>query len=123
MKSPRNGYPALSVANYLIGLGLAGNNRLNFPQLQSMLYLSHGWHLALTGRPLVSEPFYAWRGCWYKGPILGGIFVEFNRYGVIGPIPGLVPGYSLFQVDEGGYAKRIMSRIWKLYGEIGRAHV
>jgi uncharacterized phage-associated protein len=82
-----------------------------------MLYLSHGWHLALTGRPLVSEPFYVWRGCWYKGPILGAIYVEFNRYGAIGPIPAQIPGYSLHHTDERSYAKRIMSRIWKLYGE------
>ena len=117
MKAPRNGYPPLSVANYLIGLAIADNRRMNFPQLQAMLYLSHGWHLALTGRPLVSEPFYVWRGCWYKGPLLEALYVEFNRYGAVAPIPAQVPGYSLCQADERGYAKRIMSRIWKLYGD------
>jgi len=116
MKAPRNGYPPLSVANHLIGLAAAENKRISYPQLQSMLYLSHGWHLSLTGRPLVSEPFYAWRGCWYRGPILGSAYMEFNRYGAIGWIPSLVPRYSLDQVDDRSYAKRIMSRIWKLYG-------
>jgi uncharacterized phage-associated protein len=116
MKAPRNGYPSLSVANHLIGLASAENKKISYPQLQSMLYLSHGWHLALTGRPLVNEPFYAWRKCWYRGPLLGGIYVEFNRYGAIGGIPGLVPGYSLYQAGDDSYAKRIMSRVWKLYG-------
>lgn len=120
MKTPRNGYPALSVANHFIGLAIADNRRMDFPQLQAMLYLSHGWHLALTGRPLVNEPFYVWRGSWYRGPMLGTTYVEFNRYGAIGPIPGLVPGYSLHQADERGYAKRIMSRVWKLYRDPAR---
>lgn len=115
MRAPRNGYPALSVANYFIGLANAEGERLNFPQLQSMIYLAHGWHLALTGRPLINEPFYLWRGCWYRGPLVGAIYVEFNRYGAIGPIPNQVPGFSLYQADEKSYSKKIMSRVWKLY--------
>lgn len=117
MKAPRNGYPPLSVANYLIGLAAAENKKVSFPQLQAMMYLSHGWHLALTGRPLVSEPFYVYRNSWFKGPLLGSIYVEFSRYGAIGGIPAQIPGYSLYQADAKGYAKRIMSRVWKLYGE------
>lgn len=117
MKAPRNGYPPLSVANYFIGLAHAEHKRISFPQLQCMMYLAHGWHLALTGRPLVSEPFYVYRNCWFRGPILGAIYVEFNRYGAIGGIPAQIPGYSLYQADDKSYAKRIMSRIWKLYGD------
>lgn len=96
---------------------------MDFPKLQVLVYLAHGWHLALTGKPLVNEPFYAWRTCWFRAPITPTLLTEFNRYGLVGLIPGKVPGYSLFQADERSYAKKIMTRLWKLYGDRQGIHM
>lgn len=117
MRTPRNGYPSLAVANHLLEMAAAENRELTFPKLQALMYLAHGWHLALTGRPLVNEAFHAWKYSWFKGPLLASMYVEFGKYGPKSPISKKVPGVSLGEASERGYAKRILARIWKLYGE------
>ena len=67
-------YKSLDVANAFVSAGVPG---LTPMKLQKLIYFAHGWHLALTGKPLVDEPFEAWK----YGPVLRTVYFEFNHYG------------------------------------------
>lgn len=53
-KAPAN---IVDVAEYLLG---HFENGISTMKLQKLLYLSQGWHLAITGSPLFAEEFEAW---------------------------------------------------------------
>jgi len=51
--------------------------RIDHMKLQKLMYFSHGWHLALVGRPLAIEGFEAWD----YGPVNRPVYSEFRRFG------------------------------------------
>jgi len=49
--------------------------------LLKVLYFAHAWHLARHGKPLVAQPFEAWR----HGPVNRVVYEQLKRYGK-GPV-------------------------------------
>ena len=45
-------------------------------KIQKLVYMFHGWHLAVTGKPAVGEQFEAWP----KGPVLSSLYHQFKEY-------------------------------------------
>lgn len=70
-------YTADAVANYFLMLADRDEKPLDPMKLQKLVYFAHGWHLALTGKPLISEPVQAWS----YGPVIYSIYREFRNYG------------------------------------------
>ncbi len=70
-------YDARAVANLL--LDLAAQKKIAVTQLSllKLLYFSHGWYLALHGRPLVLQEFEAWK----HGPVVKVVRDEFRTFG------------------------------------------
>lgn len=66
-----------AVANYLLDLADASGDPVSPMKLQKLLYYAHGWHLAVTDRPLLNEFVEAWR--W--GPVIPSIYHEFKEFG------------------------------------------
>jgi uncharacterized phage-associated protein len=50
-------------------------------QLQKLVYLAHGWCLAVTGNPLIEDEFEAWE----FGPVDRKLYQALRRYGA-GPV-------------------------------------
>jgi len=48
-------------------------------ELQKLLYLAQGFHLAQTGEPLFTEDFQAWK----HGPVHSGIYHKYKQYGYV----------------------------------------
>ena len=46
-------------------------------KLQKLIYILNGWHLAVTGGPVVREPFRAWQ----YGPVEPGLYRLLKHYG------------------------------------------
>ena len=65
-----------TIANYFISKALADGIKLTLLQLIKLVYLAHGWHLGLTGRPLISETVQAWK----YGPVIKSLYDRFKRY-------------------------------------------
>ncbi|MGL4636471.1 MAG: Panacea domain-containing protein [Beijerinckiaceae bacterium] len=68
---------ARSVANFF----LARSQRLGRPitilSLLKILYFAHAWYLAKMNRPLVAQPFSAWK----HGPVCEVVYDQFRDYG------------------------------------------
>lgn len=46
-------------------------------QVLKILYMAHGWMLALCGRPLFGDPVEAWT----YGPVVPGVYHRYSRFG------------------------------------------
>ena len=79
---------ARAVANYLIEQAREDGDYLTSMQLLKLVYISHGWNLALYDRPLVREAVEAWD----YGPVIADLYHGVKRWGA-GPVRERLPGY------------------------------
>lgn len=70
-------YPPLAIANSFLAEARSQGKQLTIMQLLKLVYIGHGWSLALLNRPLVNEPPEAWQ----HGPVFPSIYREFRRFG------------------------------------------
>lgn len=122
-------FSAKAVANYILDLAENDGEALSPMKLQKLVYFAHGWHLAITGKPLINEQVEAWQ--W--GPVIKSLYHEFKEYGNQ-PIVERAGGIS-FERDGGFHltwtvpsmdeesvnaedtetAKEIIRRVWDVY--------
>ena len=110
-------YSAKAVANYILGLGRRDNGPVTPMALQKLVYIAHGWHLALTQGPLVSDEH---PEAWDYGPVFPSLYYEFRSYGS-GNIPR--PASELVLYDDGEWrdeAPTILSTDAVTTGVVGR---
>jgi uncharacterized phage-associated protein len=115
-------YPTLAVANYFIDKSRRRFARGVGPmKLQKLIYFAHGWHLAITGRPLIDEPVEAWK----YGPVIPSVYHEFKSYG---REEIDFPAFQLAGLNAEKYVPQIprddsetlaiLDRVWQLYGRL-----
>lgn len=98
--------------------------RLDPLKLQKLLYYAHGWHLALTGRPLLDRSVEAWQ----YGPVLPDVYRAFRAFGaqpITQPAQDLVQRGAKLVITpyalpsgsaEAAYADRVLDRVLEQYG-------
>lgn len=123
-------YDAKAIANFFLGLAETDNTSLTPMKLQKLVYYAHGWHLGLTGRPLLNEAIQAWS----FGPVIMSLYKEFADFGA-DPITrkaterervsGMVllndlnlhePSIDDYESDDKEFVKNLLKRIWRVYG-------
>jgi uncharacterized phage-associated protein len=70
-------FPAKAVANEFLNIAQVKDEALTAMKLQKLVFYAHGWTLALTDNPLISDPIEAWE--W--GPVIPALYHEFKRFG------------------------------------------
>jgi uncharacterized phage-associated protein len=70
-------YSPLAVANAVLDEARAQGKSLTIMQLLKLVYIAHGWSLALLKAPLINEAPEAWQ----HGPVFPSIYREFRRFG------------------------------------------
>ena len=70
-------YPAASVANFFIDKSNNEGQIITLMKLSKLVYIAHGWSLALLNRLLIKEPIEAWK----FGPVIESLYHEFKRFG------------------------------------------
>lgn len=70
-------HPAAAIANEFLKRALAEGVSLTNMHLQKLVYIAHGWNLAVNNEPLVDEQFRAWD----FGPVLHSLYHSLRRYG------------------------------------------
>jgi uncharacterized phage-associated protein len=67
----------ISVANYFIQKSLNDGTELTPMKLVKLVYIAHGWHLALNaGQPLLTDGIQAWK----YGPVVPKVYHAFKKY-------------------------------------------
>ena len=89
------GYSAKAIANYFIEQ-FGKQNAISPLKIQKLVFISHGWHLALYEQPLVSdESAEAWR----YGPVFPSLYHEFKEFGNE-PISRLAKKIKIIKTDN-----------------------
>lgn len=70
-------YDPKAIANYFIEVAAAEGKKLTPLQVIKLVYIAHGWHLGLTGQPLINEPPQAWQ----YGPVIPSLYHALKIYG------------------------------------------
>lgn len=113
-------HSSLAIANEFLRRARHERRPLSHMHLQKYVYLAHGWTIAVTGRPLIEEPFEAWD----YGPVVRKLYNALRIYG-----PGEVKRFirygddTLSRQDDAGEAfealdereAAIIDRVWKSY--------
>jgi uncharacterized phage-associated protein len=98
-------HEAKRVAEYVLWLGREAS--VTPMRLLKLVYISHGWMLALRDQPLFRESAEAWR----YGPVVSSVYHAYKQFGgnTITEVPAQEP--AGFSDDE----KNIMSQVWTAY--------
>ena len=96
------------VAEYFLYLSARDHRTLTPMQVLKLVYIAHGWHLGLYGRPLVNETVEAWQ----YGPVIRSLYREYKRFGSR-PIDDIVSckpeGFDAEEEDT-------IEQVWRAYG-------
>jgi len=116
-------HSAAAVANEFLELAKKAGRTLTPMQLQKLVYIAHGWSLAITGHPLVDERVEAWQ--W--GPVYPSLYDALKFYGsgtvkdeihrnnwasneaIRGPVVA-----EDFTAEE----TAIIQKVWEVYGDL-----
>lgn len=114
---------AVAVANFILSKGIEEGIPISPMKLVKLVYIAHGWTLAVTDAPLLDEQVYAWP----YGPVVRSVYFKFREY-VSSDIPKLAtvavskPGGGILNFDFitpfpslEGETKETVEKVWDLY--------
>ncbi len=119
------GHSALAVANYFIDKAKASRSPITHLHIQKMVYLAHGWHLALHEKnlPLVDDEY---PEAWKHGPVFPSVYHELKLNGS-SPIKGHAqdgyadPDKGLIRftpvIDHDLEVEQLLDKIYEVYGQ------
>lgn len=70
----RKGHDSRAIANCFVDRFLLDGRRLDVLQLNKLVYLAHGWHLAHHGEPLICHQVLSWE----NGPMIREVYGAFR---------------------------------------------
>lgn len=102
-------YDARVIANYF--LDLSERDRIPiFPlKMQKLIYLAHGWSLALRGFPLIEDQVEAWK----YGPVVANVYHAFKKYGS----SAIREHASAPHIEIDMQSKSLIEAVWKSYAK------
>ena len=118
-------YPSKAVANWWIDrFSRSGGRRLTQLQLNKLVYIAHGWHLAMDERSdgLIAETIVAWK----HGPVVPSLRDEFREFGsrpITSPASDWIGGDDVFipklaDYDVQSWEKRALEWVYDRYGHM-----
>lgn len=69
-------YDSRAIANEILSIAEGMDKKLTVMQLTKLVYLAHGWSLALLKRPLTANNPQAWQ----YGPVYPHVYKSFKKY-------------------------------------------
>ena len=111
------GYSAKHVANYF--LKKYGSTGITPLKIQKLVYIAHGWHLAIHDEPLVDDEYVE---AWQHGPVFPSLYYEFRHRGrlpIIRPATKIDENFDFVVPSierDDRKTPKLLDRIWKVYG-------
>lgn len=101
----------LAIANEF--LKLKAGQPINQMWLQKLVYMAHGWNLAINGQPLVKGGIEAWDG----GPVIRAIWDHMRDFGrnASGGLFGLSKD-APFEASLTDEERAVIQHVWRKYG-------
>ena len=116
-------YSSLAIANEFIRRTKQCSGTITHMQVQKLVYLSHGFNLALNDSPLVDDPVEAWE----FGPVIRKLYDALKRYGS-GQItrviywgedtPLTVQPHAEALVSLSNAEAAVVQNTWDIYGQV-----
>lgn len=102
------------VANRFLELASAEERALTPMQVLKLVYIAHGWNLALFDRPLIDQPVEAWQ----YGPVIRDLYNAMKGFGggyVHGP---LGTGFGANGDELTANEDDLIGQVFRLYGRM-----
>lgn len=109
-------YVVAVVANEYLDLAQRDGEFIDPMKIQKLVYLAHGWHLALAGPPLITENVEAWP----YGPVIRDLYNEFRKFRA-SPIHGKA-SVSAQSPALDSYATRLIGGVWAKFRPFRRSN-
>lgn len=101
-------YSAAAVANAFLDLAQRDGVKLTNMKLQKLVYIAHGWCLALLKKPLIGDDIRAWQ----FGPVIPNLYDVLRFYGA-SVVTEHVPAREA--VDPGCPEMGVIRAVWNSY--------
>lgn len=115
-------YPTRAIANYFIEKSFDTGVELTPMKLLKLVYIAHGWHLGLTGEPLIREAIQAWQ----YGPVISSLYQDVKHFGRA-EITELIEQYApdgqggsdwvVPEIPRDDPVVPLLERIWQVYSK------
>lgn len=124
-------YNPKAIANEFLWLAESHGQELTPMKIQKLVYYTHGWHLAIKGKPLIDEQVEAWP----FGPVIPSLYYAFREFGsevVLNPgviykaLPSSTGDEDVEYVEhipslkdipkQAEFVDSLIKRIWHVYG-------
>lgn len=123
MEPQNRTYDSVAVANYFIQKSFDTGIEVTPMKLLKLVYIAHGWSLALLDEPLIDEAVVAWT----YGPVIPGLYHELKEYGrsrVTKLITTSDFDWRTFRSnfiapsisEDDAQVKKLLNNVWKGYG-------
>ena len=118
-------YKSQAIANLLIDVAKKHGQTLDQMKLQKLVYISHGWNLAISGSPLINDQIQAWQ----YGPVIPVLYDEFKNCGR-SPIMDYATDIEIdsstlsvllkpiFIKKNDSHTRDLIQKIWEVYGDL-----
>jgi len=104
MRSP------IPVANYFLKKGRKENIPITPMKLVKLVYIAHGWSLAILRKELFSEDIQAWK----YGPVIQSLYYITKQFGNQ-PIDVLFPEYEEVGEELSRQDTELLDKVWDVY--------
>lgn len=104
-------YSALSVANAFIELSLAEGKPLTHLQIQKLVYITQGFHLASKNEPIFSQDIMAWP----YGPVTPVLYKKLKKFGRDKVNEPIILREDDKPVDKDSFAYGLIKTIYESY--------
>ena len=116
-------YSAKAIANLIIDTAKEHGGTVDQLKLQKLVYITHGWHLAINESPLIDDVIEAWK----DGPVIPTLYDEFKNCGR-DPIVDYATDvevneqdlsfrlYPPMIADDDQDTRLLVQKIWQKYG-------
>ncbi len=108
--------PSIATANFFLDCAFQIHYPMDSQKLVALTYIAHGWHLGITGRPLLSESIEAWQA----GPVVPSVYHQFasNAQSITSYATNYAEGDFFAPKIKNVDIQNVLSRVWKVYQEI-----
>lgn len=101
-------HKATTIANAFYDLAQGEGKVLTHMQLQKLVFIAHGFYIAVTGDPLIEEAVKAWQ--W--GPVIPPLYNKLKHYGG-GAIATRIPNVP--ELPKGSREFQLVRAVWDGY--------